>query len=94
MDKLPDLLQPYLASYNLRELSIRKDKELIITSILNKGDQKALDWLAKTYTRKEILNIVKKPKKGFWHKDVLQYWLRIFGIKLSKPDFRKSLIQF
>lgn len=91
---LPGFLQPYLASYDLGELSVERDKKLIITSVLNKGDQKAMDWLTKTYSKREILNTVKNPQKGFWHRDVLKYWLKIFNINLSKSVFRKSIIQF
>lgn len=91
--KLPNFLQPYLASYNLEELSVEKDKKLIITSILNNGDQKAVDWLVKTYSQRDIINTISQPTAGFWYRDVLEYWLKIFDVKVSRSTFQKSLIQ-
>ena len=51
---LPSFLQSCLASYDLSKMDKNRHKETIITSVLNKGDGKDLDWLCKTYTRKEI----------------------------------------
>jgi len=55
---LPKFLQPYLASYDLSELDIKKDRELIITELLNKGDSRALSWLGKTCSQKEIKEVI------------------------------------
>lgn len=51
---LPKFLQPYLASYDLTKLDIKRDKKLIITQVLNKGNYSALRWLGKTYSQKEM----------------------------------------
>lgn len=94
MSKLPEFLQPCFPSYDLDKLSMETDKKLIITSILNKGEQKALDWLLKTYSTKEIKNTIKKPARGFWQKSVLKYWLNIFNFRLPEKIFQKAIIQF
>lgn len=94
MNKLPDFLQPYLPSYDLNDLSIENDKKLIITSILNKGDKKALDWLLRTYSKIKIRNTIEKPVRGFWHRNILKYWLKIFNISIPEKNFRKAIIQF
>ena len=83
---LPRFLQPCLASYNLDLLDIKKDKKLIIREILNKGNHKALTWLGKTYSRRELKEVIGSPTRGMWMRSVLSYWLQIFDIRLSKKN--------
>lgn len=89
---LPKFLQPYLASYDLTKLDIKQDKKLIITQILNKGNYQALQWLGKTYSRKEIKEAISSPTPGMWLKSTLLYWLKIFGIKLDKKTFNRAAL--
>lgn len=89
---VPSYLQTYLASYNLSGLDVEKDKQLIITEILNKGDQRAYEWLYKTYSTKEVQEIVKKPIRGMWLESSLRYWLKMFNLKLDQQEFEKSVI--
>ena len=89
---LPKFLQPYLASYDLSELDIKKDRELIITELLNKGDSRALSWLGKTCSQKEIKEVISNPIKGMWMESILSYWLRILNVKLPEKTFKQALI--
>ena len=89
---LPAFLQPYLASYDLKKMSQKRDKKLIITEILNKGDDVAIKWLGQNYTLEEIKAVVASPTRGMWLANVLRYWLAIFDIKLSKDNFKSALI--
>lgn len=89
---LPKFLQPYLASYNLKALNKEQDKELIITQVLNRGDDEALRWLGKTYSQKQIKKTISSPTPGVWMKSVLSYWLKIFNLKLNKRVFNRAII--
>lgn len=89
---IPKFLQPYLASYELSSLDIEKDKDVIITEILNKGDGKALSWLAKTYTREELRKVVSSPIRGLWMKSVLKYWQRILDINIPQDKFKRAIL--
>lgn len=89
---IPKFLQPYLASYELSSLDIEKDKDVIITEILNKGDGKALFWLAKTYTQEELREVVSSPIRGLWMKSVLKYWQRILDINIPQDKFKKAIL--
>lgn len=89
---IPNFLQSYLASYQLENLNKKDDKNIIITEILNKGDDKALRWLGKTYSRKEIKKIVSLPERGMWVDSVLKYWLKIFDFNLDKNRLQQAII--
>ncbi|WKZ25739.1 MAG: hypothetical protein QY322_00275 [bacterium] len=92
MPNIPSHLKPYLASYDLSQLDIVNDREIIITEILNKGDGKALRWLTENYSKRDIKNAVASPLRGYWMSSVLKYWLNIFEISLSKNKFEKAII--
>lgn len=89
---LPKFLQPYLASYDLAQLDVKEDKRLIITEILNKGDDQALCWLGETYSQREIKQVVSLPIRGLWMKSVLNYWLKIFNLKLNRRALNQATI--
>jgi len=89
---LPKFLQPCLASYDLRELDLEKDKRLIITQVLNKGDDKAVRWLGKNYSEKKIKGAISSPMRGMWLENILSYWQKIFNLKLSKETFNKAVL--
>ncbi|MEK7169017.1 MAG: hypothetical protein AAB778_03330 [Patescibacteria group bacterium] len=89
---VPNFLQSSLASYDLSKIDIERNKDIIITEVLNKGDGKALDWLTNTYSKNEIKKIVSKPTRGLWMKSVLDYWVKVFKLKIPKPVYFKSII--
>lgn len=89
---VPKFLQPYLASYDLTKLDLKRDKDIIITELLNKGDGEALKWLVNRYSKTEIKKFVISPMRGMWLKSTLNYWLKVFGIKENKEKFREAVI--
>lgn len=89
---LPEFLQPCLASYDLSKMDANESKETIITSILNKGDDKDIQWLFQTYSAEEIKEVIKAPLRGMWLKQTLDYWQKIFGIKIPKFTYELALL--
>ena len=91
---LPKFLQSALWSYDLFKMSSDnpKDRDLIITQVLNHGDMKQLEWLAKTYSQKEIEDVIRKPWRGMWFKRILDYWLRIFRVEISQKTYQKAIL--
>lgn len=88
---LPKFLQSTLWSYDLKSLDIKKDKNIIITQILNHGSWQQIQWLRKQYSLREITNVISNPGKGLWYSDVLNYWQIILGINLSKKKIQQAL---
>ena len=83
---IPKYIKPYLWSYDTEKLELQKNKERIITNILNLGSKKATDWLFKKYQEKEIKKMVTNPLPGEWSEKSLNYWSIIFK---TKPKIRK-----
>ena len=89
---VPKFLQSSLASYNLVNLDVKRDKDIIITEVLNKGDEDALAWLTKNYTKKEVKEVVENPIRGMWLENTLEYWLKILGINKSGKKFERAVL--
>lgn len=91
---LPNFLQSCLPSYDLNILDIRRDKYQIITGVLNKGGIEALRWLGKTYSQKDIKEVITSPVRGMWMRSILSYWLKIFNQSLDQKIFNQAVINF
>lgn len=79
--KLPKWLQSVLWSYDISEMDIKTDKDLIIQQVLNYGTMEEIQWLFKVYTLRDIKNVLNNPSRGSWDSRVLNYWTKIFKIK-------------
>ena len=88
---LPKFLQSALYSYDLESLDIQRDYRLITAQILNHGNWQQVQWLQKTYDLEKIKQVVKKPARGVWHNDVLNYWQTVLEIKIPKKYFDQAL---
>ncbi|MEK7525846.1 MAG: hypothetical protein AAB546_00005 [Patescibacteria group bacterium] len=94
MVKVPNFLQPYLASYNLTKLDISDpgvDRE-IITEVLNRGDKKAVRWVFSKFSNPIIKSAIKNPAPGTWLESSLSYWQKILGVSLSDKKFREGVL--
>ncbi|MBU2564557.1 hypothetical protein KKA23_03195 [Patescibacteria group bacterium] len=89
--KLPKFLESVLWSYDLKDIDIKKDKNLIIQQVLNHGTKKHLKWLFNNYSKKQIKDVLKNPKRGFWYDNVLNYWLTIFNLKISEDKYKLAI---
>jgi len=89
---IPSYLKSSLASYNVSKLDIIRDKDLIITEVLNKGDENALMWIVNNYSKNDIKQVISSPIRGLWLKKTLRYWLKIFDVKLDKKVFSHSIL--
>lgn len=91
--KPPKFLQSSLWSYNLNSLDLEKDKELIITQVLNYGTWPEVKWLLRRYSDQEIKEVVKNPRRGMWLRKVLNFWTTVYGIKLEPTKFEDAIFE-
>lgn len=91
--KLPPFLQSALWSYDLKKFDPKEsgDKRIIISNILNHGTDQQVRWLLKNYSTREIKNVLKKPHRGSWWKESLNYWVKIFDLHLNPKDYAQAI---
>ena len=92
--KIPKKMKWLFWSYNIDSLDLRKDKDYIIVQTLNYGTWEDVKWLFRVYSEKEVIKVIKTPSRGLWFEKVLNFWLKIFDIKLKKNIYQKALISF
>lgn len=90
---VPKFLQPFVASYNVNDLDIKRDKDLLITQVLNKGNDEAVKWLFATYSLPEIKRFVRNPTRGMWYRRSLNYWAKILDVKIPEFSFELAVIE-
>ncbi len=69
-----------LWSYDTAKIDKVRDKELVITNVLNYGTKEATDWLFQVYDRDDIMAILKNPRPGEWNKKSLNLWSLMFDV--------------
>jgi len=85
--EIPQAVLATLWSYDSEKLDYERDKERIITNVLNLGTKEALDWLFGTYSRDDIMSFVLHPRPGEWNRKSLTFWGVVFGVE-TKPVSR------
>ena len=91
--RLPKFLEPYLPSYDISKMDLKNsyDKKLIIEAVLNQGGMKEIKWLFRTYSKREIKNVLKNPRRGCWDARVLNFWTKFFDIKLNPLIYEMAI---
>jgi hypothetical protein len=88
---IPEFVAPCLWSCNINKLDLQKDKQLIITQVLNYGDEKRVQWLYSVYSEKDIKNVVSHPSRGLWFDKVLNFWEIVLSIRIPKKTRQKAI---
>lgn len=89
--KIKNKLKGILSSYDIEKISFKRDKRLIIESVLNHGGDEEVEWVLKNYKRREIIAVLKNPSRGFWNRKSLNFWLSIFNVKIKKEKYEKAI---
>ena len=90
--KIPKKMKWLFWSYDTNSLDLRKDKDYIIVQILNYGTWEDIKWLFRVYREKEIVKVIGNPSRGLWVEKVLNFWIKIFDIKIKKNIYQKAII--
>ena len=76
--------KPFLWSFDISKMDIKKNKKRIITNVLNLGTKEATDLLFNVYNKNEIKAQVENPMPGEWNNKSLNYWSIIFDVNPKK----------
>jgi hypothetical protein len=85
--KIPDFVKVFLWSYDVSQMDIKDDKNIIIKNVLDFGTKKATDWLKKTYSEKEIKEVIQNSVKSSWSKKSINFWSHIYGVFPKESRF-------
>lgn len=69
-----------LWSYDINQVNLQKDKNLIIFNVLNWGTEDAVIWLKNTYSGEDISNTIKESNSNNWSIKSLNYWSKFFNV--------------
>jgi hypothetical protein len=73
-------------------MDLDKDKETIITRVLNYGDWNDLKWLYSIYTENDIKKVVTNPFRGSWFVKALNFWETMLNLNLPDKIRKKALL--
>jgi hypothetical protein len=88
---IPRFVSPCLWFCNINKVDLLKDKQMIITQVLNYGNEKRVRWLYSVYSEKDIKNVVSHPGRGLWFDKVLNFWERMLSIHIPKKTRQKAI---
>lgn len=69
---LPEYLRPFFWDVDLQKLSAEESSYFIISRLMEHGDEKAVIFLLKNYSRREMIHVLKNSRslsrrsRGFW----------------------------
>jgi len=78
---IPPSLQSYFKEYNLAELSLRRDTNLIIQRTLEYGTWDEIRWLFQVYSRKRIQQYLRKYGERSLQPVTFNYWRKLLRIR-------------
>lgn len=92
MKRLPLFLKKYFWDVEFLEINKRKNSRFIIERILEYGNKKAVSWLFKNYSLKEIKEVIYKTR--FLSLRSLFFWILFLNLNKSKVKcLRKSFLE-
>ena len=82
--KLPNSLKSILWSYNLKNIDINEDVEVIVRAVVNYGDLSHWRWLVKVYGKSVICKVLSQTPQSALRPRVLRLASLIFGVEKFK----------
>ena len=78
--EIPVYVRPFLWSYDIDQLSLERDRALIIKNVLDYGTKQATDWLRATYPREDIQEVIRHTPASAWNKKSLALWTLLYDV--------------
>lgn len=87
-------LQGRLWSYPAENLDVERDRDYIVTQILNYGTWEDVKLLYELYSEEEIKEVVSNPGRGLWFDKALNFWTMMLDVELPEEVYNKALIDY
>ena len=82
---IPRSLQPYFQEYDLVELNLRRDADLIIQRTLEYGDWDEIRWLFQVYPRQRVRRFLREHGERWLKPVTFNYWRKLLGLRRWQP---------
>lgn len=82
---IPFSLQPYFHEYDLADLNVRRDANLIIQRTLEYGTWDEVRWLFQVYSRKRIQRFLCEHSERWLKPVTFNYWRKLLRIPHWQP---------
>ncbi len=83
--EIPLSLQPYFQEYDLQDLQLRRDAEIILQRTLEYGDWQELRWLFQVYGRERIRRFLRQHGERWLNPVTFNYWRKLLQIRRWRP---------
>ncbi len=88
LSPIPDSLQPYFQEYNLAQLDMARDANLIILRTLEFGTWDEIRWLFATYGAQRIRRFLRQYGQRWLKPVTFHYWRKLMRIRRwRQPPF-------
>jgi hypothetical protein len=81
---IPASLKPYFQDYNLEDLKIHRDANLIIQRTLEFGDWVEIYWLFQVYRRDRIQRFLREHGERWLKPVTFNYWRKLLDVRTWK----------
>ncbi len=78
---IPRTLEPFFQEYNLTDLNLRRDADLIIQRTLEFGDWDEIRWLFQVYKRERLRRFLRKYGERWLKPVTFNYWRKLLGVR-------------
>lgn len=85
LDSVPITLKPYFQDYDLENIHLRRDTDLIIQRTLEFGDWHEIRWLFTVYRRGHIQRFLRRHGERWLKPVTFNYWRKLLGIRRWQP---------
>ena len=82
---IPSSLQPYFQEYDLADLRLRRDANLIIQRTLEYGTWAEVRWLFQAYSRQRIQRFLREHGERWLKPVTFNYWRKLLRIRHWQP---------
>ena len=79
--------------YESNKIDFLKDKEGVITQVLNYGDWIDVTWLLNTFGEAEVKKTIAHPRRGRWWRKVLNFWTTVLEVAIPEATFENAVIK-
>jgi len=82
---VPLSLRPYFQEYDLEDLHIHQDADLIIQRTLEFGNWEEIRWLFQIYRRERVRRFLREHGERWLKPVTFNYWRKMLGLRQWKP---------